>query len=537
MGRTSTAFLILVSACFLALVAKPQSLRAESAALVIGNGSYAKGLKVRRASNDARLIADTLEKLKFNVRTETDLNRKQFLRTIRQFVENARTNSKLERLVFYYTGHAIQIEGENYLVPAKAKITDEASVKAKAIGLSSVVRGLRKLGAEQNVFILDASRGFPLQKITKPTPSGLAAFVAPFNSIVAFSARPGKVLFQEDQSKKYSAYALALSAALSVEGVSLENALKSVRTQISELTHPDHAPWENSSLVGNTVLAPHSAGQESELDTRKVRDSLAADAWRALGNNPELPEVEAFLKFFPGASISVEAREKLSELRSRQRKRQIAQAESASKQRSKTKRKAKPAGRAISYFPKKPQSPILRDQTATKQWAAFIKGVQKGKYRFSKKARGREVAKTLNFGNGFAGLFNEASREVRSRERKGEKVTRKKLLSLMRSIHAAQKSLERAAEAAKGSFGLIVYTKSLLAGVSAYPLVWGPKPDFAELYQQMERAYPELSGLGDKARFVKASDAIFSEMKSYHKKNKRISISDVIKAMRSRALN
>ncbi|MCP5081027.1 MAG: hypothetical protein GY948_04950 [Alphaproteobacteria bacterium] len=536
MRRILPIFLILMSFSLVGTVAGSGPARAEDAALVIGNGAYRANLGISTAASDAELIASTLERMKFSVRQETNLNREKFLRTIRQFAERARSGKKPKRLFFYYTGHAIQIDGENYLVPVRAKITDEESVKAKGVGLSAIVRGLRKIGAEQNVFILDASRGYPLKNITKPMPPGLAAFVAPFNSIVAFSARPGKVLFQEEAGKTHSAYALALSAQMSVENVAIEDALKSVRSQIAELTHPDHAPWENSSLVGDSVLVPGSGGEDSKPDTRIVRDSLAADAWRALGNNPDLTEVEAFLKFFPGTSISTEARDKLAELREKQRKKQRAKAETAAKKANRPKQKSRPANRTLSYFPKQPQNPILRDRTATKHLAAFIKGFKKRKYRFSREAKGRDVATKLKFGRGFAGLFNEVRREVRLRERQGEKITRKKLLGLMRSIHAEQKSLERAARDAKGKFGLIVYAKSLQSGVSSYPLVWRRKPDFGVLYQQMEHAYPELQGVGDEARFVKEADAIFWQMKSYHKKNNRISISDVIKAIRRRAL-
>ena len=83
-------------------------------ALVIGNANYDKGA-LENPVNDARLIANTLDSLNFEVILATNIEDKRSLENkIREF---GAKRSENDVAFVYYAGHGIQVEDENFLLP------------------------------------------------------------------------------------------------------------------------------------------------------------------------------------------------------------------------------------------------------------------------------------------------------------------------------------------------------------------------------------------------------------------------------------
>ena len=81
---------------------------------VIGNSNYDAG-KLDNPVNDALLIAETLEKLDFDVILDTNISNQQaFKQTIFSFGEK-RPNYNVAFV--YYAGHGIQVGSQNCLLP------------------------------------------------------------------------------------------------------------------------------------------------------------------------------------------------------------------------------------------------------------------------------------------------------------------------------------------------------------------------------------------------------------------------------------
>ena len=85
-------------------------------ALVIGNARY-PDVPLNNPVNDARLMADTLRGLGFEVTMGTDLRRGDFLQALLQFAKQVPPGADV---LFYYAGHAVQIRGSNYLLITKS---------------------------------------------------------------------------------------------------------------------------------------------------------------------------------------------------------------------------------------------------------------------------------------------------------------------------------------------------------------------------------------------------------------------------------
>ena len=95
-------------------------------ALVIGNAAYAEG-RLGNPLNDAADVAARLKPLGFEVTLHTDLSLASMQETVARFGDRLQAGD--ESFVFY-AGHAIQVKGENFLVPVDFKASSETDVAA-----------------------------------------------------------------------------------------------------------------------------------------------------------------------------------------------------------------------------------------------------------------------------------------------------------------------------------------------------------------------------------------------------------------------
>lgn len=98
-------------------------------ALVIGNSNYPIGT-LKNPANDARLMAQSLTDLGFQVTAKTDLSHQEMEDAVSEF---GRMVPKGGLAFFFFAGHGLQVRGENYLIPTDAKIKDEAAVKRQRV--------------------------------------------------------------------------------------------------------------------------------------------------------------------------------------------------------------------------------------------------------------------------------------------------------------------------------------------------------------------------------------------------------------------
>jgi uncharacterized caspase-like protein len=93
-------------------------------ALVIGNGAYAPPIgALGNPANDARGLAAVLDELGFEVTLALDVGRDRMRRAVIDFGLALRAGGIG---LFYYSGHAIQLHGVNYMIPLGADVASEA---------------------------------------------------------------------------------------------------------------------------------------------------------------------------------------------------------------------------------------------------------------------------------------------------------------------------------------------------------------------------------------------------------------------------
>ena len=148
------------AAVFASLAVSLPAAHAESrTALVIGNAGYAFG-KLENPVNDARDMADALRGSGFEVILKTDADQATMKDAIRAFSNAMRNKGGIGLL--YFSGHGVQANGENYLLPLGEKPASEAALKAGGVTAAEAVDAMAAARNALNIVILDACRDNPL---------------------------------------------------------------------------------------------------------------------------------------------------------------------------------------------------------------------------------------------------------------------------------------------------------------------------------------------------------------------------------------
>lgn len=234
-------------------------------ALVLGNGNYRNFEALDNPVNDANGVGAALREAGFEVILHVDASRDDMVAALQAF---GRALQNADVGLFYYAGHAAQVDWRNFMLPVAAALDArkdvgslEQQVAQESIDLDEVLRLMDGTSRRLNIVILDACRDNPftaqarelsrsLSRSTGKTPikvgTGLAQSFAPARTFLAYSTAPGQVA--SDGDGRNSPYSGALIKALAVPGLKLEDVFKQVRSSVAEATKQEQIPWDNSSV-------------------------------------------------------------------------------------------------------------------------------------------------------------------------------------------------------------------------------------------------------------------------------------------------
>jgi hypothetical protein len=189
--------------------------------------------------------------LGFTVKLKTDLTHGESQQAIENFLEKELPDADVALL--YYSGHGVQIDGENYLVPVQEKVRDRNDL----IHVDAIVQRIGK-ETKLTIVILDACRSGPggsqnpklakgirLAKI-KGTAPGLAWMEAKQDVYIAYAAAPGQVAYAG--TARLSPFTDALVQFLPTRGLELDDLLRRVRDEVKKATEGQQIPWSNSAM-------------------------------------------------------------------------------------------------------------------------------------------------------------------------------------------------------------------------------------------------------------------------------------------------
>ena len=219
-------------------------------ALVVGNADYSDSYgygNLENPVNDAELMTLALQKAGFEVSYVKDANDADFMRALAEFGSQISIGNNVTAL-FYYSGHGMQVDGQNYLVPINANIQNEADLQLENISTGRIMNHFAENFNGTNIIILDACRNNPFERnFLRSSENGLSVMSAPKGTYIAYSTAPGE--FAADGTDGNSIFTKQLAENLLVEGITIEEVFKLTRRQVAEQTNNKQIPWSSSSLL------------------------------------------------------------------------------------------------------------------------------------------------------------------------------------------------------------------------------------------------------------------------------------------------
>jgi hypothetical protein len=299
----------------------PGAATEKRVALVIGNSSYTYASSLAKPRPDAHAIAEMFRTAHFDsVEEYLDLDGRGLERVVREFGDKTRDANVA---VVYFSGHGIQLNGSDYLVPVDAQVTKERDVRDKTLPLERILAAVEP-AKRLRVVILDACRTGSVQTdkktaATRPFSDGLA-IVRPrlSQTIIVYAAQEGTTT--REGIGEHSPFAAALLDNLMTSDIDIRSAFDHVGDQVRRSTSGRQLPFVASSLTAARVeLAPSHPVETPTTQTSAVDrdyDRAAqvgtAEAWGSfIANYDGLPQAKFYLDL---ARASLKKMQKVKEV-------------------------------------------------------------------------------------------------------------------------------------------------------------------------------------------------------------------------------
>lgn len=219
-------------------------------ALVVGNANYI-GQSLNKLSNpvnDANAMTSNLQKLGFDVITITDGTLVEMREALRNF--GIRLKS-YDVGLFFYAGHGIQIDGENYILPTNAKVLEKQDVRYECLSMTTIIKKMEEASTQMNIVLLDACRNNPFETSWDRGNAllGLSPLEAPVGTFIGYATAPGKTASDGVIGGNNGVYTSQIINFIAQPNLTIEQVFKKVRAEVMSKTGNKQLPWDANSTI------------------------------------------------------------------------------------------------------------------------------------------------------------------------------------------------------------------------------------------------------------------------------------------------
>ena len=239
-------------------------------ALLIANGDYARDMgSLKEPIPEARSLKSALESIGFNVTLVQNADRDQMRRALKAFKDKTRSAGGIA--FFHYGGHAVQVDGSNYLVPIGTEIEDEDDVEYNCLNVEQL---LESMTGEANIVILDSCRNNPFGQGKTRGSSGMRGLAATTGSqnakkyMIVYSAAAG-------QTAQDGVFTPILTQKITEKNKTISQILTEVRGEVYKATDGKQATFEYNGLIGNVYLAGVSSTASVQTGSIHIESEVA----------------------------------------------------------------------------------------------------------------------------------------------------------------------------------------------------------------------------------------------------------------------
>ncbi|MDF7821822.1 SUMF1/EgtB/PvdO family nonheme iron enzyme [Runella sp. MFBS21] len=222
-------------------------------ALVIGNAAYTHISPLRNPLNDVSKMTTALKLLGFEVTPVTNTSRQSLRQVIDKWGEQLRAG---DVALFYYAGHAVEVEGVNYLCPTDANPRNIKQVAYETLPIELVLGWMEIAHTQTNIVLLDACRDNPFRSLFRTTSvdGGLSSMTAPSGTFIGFAASPGHK--SSDGDGDNGLYTEAILGAIARANRTIDQIFNEVNATVRRRSGGKQVPFKNSSLEADFYFKP-----------------------------------------------------------------------------------------------------------------------------------------------------------------------------------------------------------------------------------------------------------------------------------------
>jgi hypothetical protein len=235
-------------------------------------------------------------------------------------IKFARAARTADVAMFYYTGHALQFGGINYLVPVDAQLNDEADLR-RMVRVDDVIADMQP-AKNLRILVLDSCRDNPLAEQLKRSirtarsasiGRGLAKIDSPEGMIIAYATQPGRTA--DDGDGRNSPYTTAFLKNVETKE-EIGTIFRRISADVYQTTHQAQLPELSLSLIGEFYLNGKLQITATPAPPPAPVDPCAAasDHWKGAEAINTKAAYEDHLARFPTCSFASLARTRIAAL-------------------------------------------------------------------------------------------------------------------------------------------------------------------------------------------------------------------------------
>jgi Caspase domain len=326
---------------FLALLVIPAAAE-KKLALVIGINDYNEIPKLEKAVGDAQAVGQTLSGLGYDVTTALNVDRRGLNLVLSKLYASVEPG---DTVLVHYSGHGVQIENDNYLLPADVPAPTDGNaelLKSESLRLLTLIDTLGQKGAGARILIIDACRDNPFATGGKRSiggTRGLANVATDKGTFIMYSAGAGQSALDrlgEGDSTATSVYTRVLLSRLKDPSIKLRDLAASVRDEVEKMGKSvghDQRPAYYDDLPADFSLAPGEGGVTPKTEPvaatspvveapKQTTNDEARLAWDAVKDQTSPAPFEMVAARYPNTLYGDLANARATELRQAQKQKE-----------------------------------------------------------------------------------------------------------------------------------------------------------------------------------------------------------------------
>ena len=224
-------------------------------ALLIGNNKYTLN-PLQNCVNDAKDMSAALSRVGFHVTTKTDLAYEKMDKQIEEFAGNIKSQ---DFVLFFFSGHGVQWEDQNYLIPCDDdRIKDWSDLKYRATNAQRFLELMSNRKPFTIIYLLDCCRTYWLPSIARSRdPGNMSRGMAPMSasggSLIAFACAPGKTAADTAPNHRNGVFTYNLLKHITKPGEKVTDMMIHVTDGVATDTGDKQVPYTTSAIRRHDV--------------------------------------------------------------------------------------------------------------------------------------------------------------------------------------------------------------------------------------------------------------------------------------------